>query len=140
MSPKVKINGLGQKERFYSLLLWQRRIKAWGWIPILCFAFLDLSESSPNIDLFTPYLLQKYFQKIQDQIPTHVLDIISHISTFRKSIKRFCFLGKGWTPSSHIFRKSILWYKTIYNLDLLTKHGKQDGRILLNLWNPEIFW
>ena len=45
---------------FSIVLKW--RIKAWGWIPILLWTFLELSKFRPNLDPWTPYVLPKYPQ------------------------------------------------------------------------------
>ena len=41
-------------------------IKAWGWIPILRLTFLGIARFRPDLGLWTPYLLQKYFNEIQE--------------------------------------------------------------------------
>ena len=45
-------------------------MNALGWIPILFQTFLELARFQPNVGLWTPYVLQKYFVKYK-KIPNH---------------------------------------------------------------------
>ena len=52
-------------------------INAQEWFPILCSTLLESFKFRPNVRLWTPCLLQKYFlemQEIPKQVSTHFID------------------------------------------------------------------
>ena len=72
----------------------KRRIKAWGWISIICWTCLELPTFSPNMDPWTLYLLPKELKPKKN--PKYFSNILFlYILEFRMSISYDFFEKMG---------------------------------------------
>ena len=95
--------------------------------------FSELSKCSPNLDPWTPYLLQKYCgntRKSQIILKTTYFHISQHFGNPKE-----IFVGKYGTPTINVFLKIdfVVGQKQSSISIVLNKNGKQDGGISINL-------